>query len=144
MSIQELVPSKDICEQLKQAGFPQTPDNSFELDKPKSTMFAWVEKTTLKDMKIVRTGEYRISDHWNSENPIYVAAAPLASELIERLPKYIEQYGILGIKYFEDDRATVQYGETLLNKLLKNRYGGGYLIPELAKMYLYLKSNNLL
>lgn len=72
MKLEEMVPSREMCERLKAAGFPQ------------DCQFGWVLATPLDERAEII--------HWTEANQylnrrgVYVAAAPTFAEIAERLP----------------------------------------------------------
>lgn len=137
MSIQELVPSKDICEQLAAAGFPQ------------NTLFYWVYEI---DSDMWEIDPYAGLDYdllIKSNDYSKVFAAPTAEEIGLVLPDEV---------YATIDGRTDKTKFPLKIEKHGNSWSVCYYLTftclvitthenlaiAMAKMYLYLKSNNLL
>lgn len=128
------VPSLDLCKQLKEAGYPQE----------RATYFRWLNFGDLIDGKDFRT---LLSENFNSEDDTKEwYAAPLATELLEQLPREIndEEWGDCTL---------------VIHPWIKNKWNVGYNAEEgepfydvdnaslpdaLASMYLWLKKEKLL
>jgi hypothetical protein len=145
------VPSLELCKQLRDAGYPQ-----------EGSCFYWqiVEDNHNVEPKIInyyhepKSGVYNsdiqcvqdVDDSWKE----YCVAAPLASELLERLPGFIAKDGlILGL---EIKKYNGVYN--VCYRWVDDQDNGGFEdldaieevkeVDALAKMYLYLSKNNLL
>ena len=113
MSIEQLVPSKEVCEQLKQAGFPQ------------ETCFYWVCDVT--------HGDSMLKLEKSSSMFMESLAAPTAQELFSVL-------GECDIIKSKDGYAVYTNDSDGQQSTAK----GEHLAETLARLFLYLKSNNLL
>lgn len=114
MTIEQQVPSLELCKQLREAGYPQE-GSCFYYDP---------------DGQLILFGNYVTSDY---------IAAPLASELLERLPKLVAVHQTLNGKNDEqfcafDNSHTIRggtlfaYGSTAANALA-NYYIKNNLLP---------------
>ena len=145
MSIQELVPSKDICEQLAAAGFPQ------------ETCFYWVD--AIRNYQA--TGErFENDEHFVLRAPYnYMKtmsekekfAAPTAEEIGKLLPEYVGEDWFL--EMYKDASNSAGEEWYLVRYVDHDGLGGASIkvgfnepreVVARAKMYLYLKSNNLI
>ena len=130
------VPSLELCKQLRDAGYPQESILVFYPLEGGYKLGTWnepVPSDTIAEMGII--------------------AAPLASELLERLPQVVEVFGsypwamlqvhkkngFYSVGYWSnlDRLASIERGTVCIFKNEK-------LAIALSEMYLYLSKNNLL
>lgn len=118
-NLQELVPSKDICEQLAAAGFPQN-----------ASIFCWrglIENRIIK-WNIVKNKPKGFKLQYS---------APLASEILDKLPhNFLAEYDIYRT-------ASGGYG-IVLDDVDQTAITVPNFVSMCAEMYLYLKTNKLI
>lgn len=136
MTIEKHVVSLELAKQLKEAGYPQ------------DGIFWWCGYYDTEDDEVIWNVKF---SHGKPTAPRYVYPAPLASELGEELPAYIEQpqsniaFRLNTLK--RPDHWFVGYTNPEWCYLGKNK--DGFVNAETesdarAKMWLYLKSEGLL
>lgn len=133
------VVSLDLAKQLKEAGYPQESE------------FCWYSHRhpNINGGKFYDTLEWGHAYEGDYDTYNLLAAAPLANELLEQLPYYIEQgtgYYLNCTKagegmYICFYRADNDEHTPVMNM---KSFGGGSLPDALAEMWLYLKKENLL
>jgi hypothetical protein len=83
MTLADLVPSLEVCQQLKAAGFPQ------------DTALRWCLNLTV-DFSDLSKPAVEGSNVWPSTSRDVLCAAPTAEEILKKLPPYLEKkYALL-------------------------------------------------
>lgn len=130
MSIQQLVPSKEVCEQLAAAGFPQ------------ETCFYWyiVDDKYNVPPRVVNYYSEPKSGHYSSTDDNYTErwiAAPTAQEIAAELRKHSS---MIQNVYMNHTQERIRQ---LMIRIYRS-WENPDMTNDFAKLYLYLKSNNLL
>lgn len=117
------VVSLELAKELKEVGYPQEGE------------FWWVEFG--KDLEFSEITAHKRA--YNYEPPTRLTNAPLASEIMEKLPETIkdsQRYSVMIDKY--------KKGYGVNYSFMSFHHQGDTLVDALAKMYIYLAKNNLL
>ena len=138
--LNEITTDLEISKQLKESGYPQ--DSLFY--KHSAYDGNGLEKTSTRDILLQHELKEEIWNYWIS--------APTAEELLNELPKYINNYEWeLTISVNNQNEFIVYYSKINDNGDEEKMYCSGYAITmdkdlknALAKMWIYLKENNLL
>lgn len=146
MKLEDIVVSLELAKELKEVGYPQ------------KSLFYWVSYLTKNSIS-----EYKLMDEpniqWEFERSgeMKIISAPTASELLDRLPRFMNSNGKfhweisleeIEEKQFIDGKELVERKTVELFSMMYPYHAvkvqGKTFVEMLAKMWFYLKQNNLI